>query len=72
MRDKLQLTLQKPDKLKATSSTPNGNPYSNTELFHKSHMPGFNGIKQKYLLNQTVNFDRREKEHKEKAELSFN
>lgn len=41
------------------------------ELFYKSHMSGFGGIKQKYVAEKTVNFDRRESNKTSKPEFSY-
>jgi len=41
------------------------------DMFYKSHMSGFGGIKQKYVQNKTVNLDKRESNRLEKPEFSY-
>ena len=41
------------------------------DMFYKSHMSGFGGIKQKYVQNKTVNLDKREANKYEKPEFSY-
>jgi hypothetical protein len=60
MREKLQISLQKSE-----------NKGDSPDMFYKSHMSGFGGIKQKYLADKTVNFDKRELEKHEKEEVSY-